>query len=182
MSLWYYRNADGAQVGPFSDQEFRELRESGTVRDTTQVWCGSWTDWSTFAEVWLRGEPTTPEEDAPIPATLGESMTVGNAIPPPFRLKVPIEEERFQEITYANCSVCRQKWPEHLLFGNSRLYMCAPCLKAHEEKRKDRERSRDRGVGFNSELIKWVYKILLLGLVMGGGVVVFLHFLKDASK
>jgi hypothetical protein len=176
MSLWFYQDTQGVQLGPLTDDAFRDLRECGRVRDTTLIWRTGWTDWTTYAEIWLRGDP--PQE-----TNVAAGLAIEAApIPPPRRLAQPVQEDQPQAITYATCSACSQKWPEHLLFGSPRLYMCAACLKAHEEKRKDRQRLRDRGYGMNTGLFIWLFRVLILGLIMGGAIVFFFNFLKAAAK
>jgi hypothetical protein len=197
MSQWFYQDAQGVRIGPLTNTAFRILRESGTVGDTTSVWRTGWEGWTTYADIWLHGNP--PEQDRSIlPPPAGEpslgstapvtltgdpaSAATSSEISPPLRLEYPFKEPEFREIKHAKCALCHHEWPEHLLFGSPRLFVCAPCLKQHEDKRKERQRLRDRRPGIHTGVTNWVIKLLLIGLAMAAVLIVFFHFLQGASK
>lgn len=172
MPHWYYRNTEGHPAGPYTDAEFKEYRESGTVRDTTPIWRNGWTEWTTFARTWESGEP--PQTEAS-----GEFHS-----PPPFplRLTESIVETAPIKARFLECSLCKESWAEHLLFGTGNLRVCAKCLKAHEDRRKARERRRSRSNEFTSGIGSWIFKLTLAGLAFAGVIVLSLSLLKRGAS
>lgn len=169
MSQWYYHKAHGLLAGPYSDPELREHRENGAVRDTTLVWRTGWCEWTTFAEIWKNGAEPAASSIAASPPAL------------PLRLAETIVEAEPVIPNYAKCSVCREQWPEHLLFSAGRIRMCVKCLKAHEQrqrKREDYESAFSVDVGTTS----WLLKLLLAGLAVAGIVIFSLSFLGGFAK
>jgi hypothetical protein len=195
ITHWFYEDAHGVKVGPLTDEAFRNLRECGTVRDTTLVWRTGWSDWSTIWDIWLHGNPSEQPGNIEPPLSVNRSSATAapmgassdqrvksataTTVPASLQLQGQVEEQEFLEIKYTECSVCHQPWAEHLLFGGPRLHVCAPCLKAHEEKRKERHRFRTQSSGTNSKVMARFSKVLL-GLGIAGGIIFLFHFFQGA--
>jgi hypothetical protein len=63
---WYYA-ADAQQVGPFSDEQFRDLITKGTVQSTTLVWQAKLPNWIPLAQVPPGVLPPAPRADPALP-------------------------------------------------------------------------------------------------------------------
>lgn len=164
MSHWYYHKAHGLVAGPLSDGELREHRESGTVRDTTLVWRTGWRDWTTFADIWKSGaEPGLDSAVAEPPAI-------------PFRLAETVVEAAPVTAKYAACSVCRDTWPEDLLFSAGRIRMCAKCLKTREDRQKRKHEGYSDVFGGDVGTTSWLLKLVLVGLALAGAVILSLMY------
>lgn len=170
MSHWYYHKAHGLVAGPFSDGELREHRESGTVRDTTLVWQTGWRDWTTFAEIWKSGAEPALDSAVEEPPAI------------PFRLAETVADSKPVDSKYAACSVCRDTWPEHLLFSAGRIRMCAKCLKTREERQKRKNEGYSDVFGVDVGTTSWLLKLVLLGLALAGVVIFSLSFLGSSGK
>jgi hypothetical protein len=171
MSQWYYQKADGLPAGPYSDEQLREHREIGTVRDTTLVWRTGWGEWTTFADIWKMGaEPAATTSNADSPPAL------------PFRLANTIVEAAPVAATYAKCSVCREEWPENLLFRAGRIRMCAKCLKAREDRRQRKDDGNSSVFGTDAGTASWLVKLLLIGLAVAGIFIFSLSYLSRFGK
>jgi hypothetical protein len=63
---YYYTNKDNASVGPFSEEQIRQLYHQGTLHDNTLVLAGNATDWQPYASLWLSGkQPLFPPPSGP---------------------------------------------------------------------------------------------------------------------
>jgi hypothetical protein len=66
---WYYA-ADAQQVGPFTDEQFRDLVTKGTIQPTTLVWQAKLANWIPLSQVHpdvLPPTPAAPRADPPLP-------------------------------------------------------------------------------------------------------------------
>lgn len=61
---WYYAQ-DGRQVGPFTEEEFRALVDSGKVTGNTLVWHAGMKEWAAFGSLTTGPNviPTQPAAD-----------------------------------------------------------------------------------------------------------------------
>jgi hypothetical protein len=174
MSHWYYQNSHGLSAGPCTETEFRELRERGTVRDTTLVWRTGWSVWTTFAEVWKSGEPAGATE---------LRLTTDNEPPPlPMRLEEHSLEPALITPVYAACSICKEPWAENLLFGTGRLRVCAKCLTSHEQQQRQRQNRGSRSFAVNDGIASWFFRLVLIGLALAGVVILSLSLVRQSAE
>jgi hypothetical protein len=178
MSQWYFQNRHGLPDGPHTDVVIREFREAGTVRDTTLIWRTGWKEWTTFADLWKSDAPESEPHEAMVLDCQPPAASDGPP-PLPFRLAAPIFEVPLITPKYSKCSICRESWAEHLLFGAGRLQICAKCLRAHEQKRQaGQSRSLEVGGGIGS----WLFKLLLVGAALAGIVIFSLSAIKGTAS
>jgi hypothetical protein len=168
--------------GPCSDADFRQFRETGAVRDTTLIWRTGWKAWTSFAELWKASPESATQEKAGLPSDPDSDVTNDEPPPLPLRLAEPIVESTLITPIYAKCSVCREPWAEHLLFGTGRLRVCAKCLKAHEQSRRQKQNRRSQSIGTDGGTASWLVKLFLIGMALAGIIILSLSSLKPAAN
>jgi hypothetical protein len=146
MPEWYYQNDEGARVGPLTDDDFQSRLTAGQVTDSTRTWRSGLSDWTNYAAIRAHDARTA---SAPGPTTAVETP-------------VPAAEAPI----FAQCSVCGDQWPAHLLQGTPQKLICGPCQRKSAG---DAWRRNLRGAsGVSSGWGSWLFRCLLMAVVLGG--------------
>lgn len=81
---------------------------------------------------------------------------------------------------YEKCSQCGERWAEDMLWRTGRVAVCWPCMQKHERALENRRRSKlPNGPG--DDIGSWIFKIALIGLIVGAIVIAFFMSQKKHS-
>jgi len=112
---WYYEKG-GQQVGPLTDEQFRQAVRTGDILQTTLVWNETLSGWVTYQSIF----------QAQMPATS----------PPP----VP-QQRQYGSPATQTCSQCTRNLPQEELIQYSGLWICAACKPLFFQRLKEGGRS-----------------------------------------
>ncbi len=152
MVQYYFRNAEGAKIGPVGAEEFQQLRDAGDIEDRTMVWHSGMIDWEPYVAVQARQElaktpqPRPHRTAAPATAPATPSAAGGPRLA---------------------CGTCGQDWPEALLSMESGRPMCGNCQRLKKEKEQSGRMSNAAGVGgWGAWLIKCACGLVVISALI----------------
>ena len=116
MVHYHFRTAEGPSLGPSGADEFQMHLQAGQITNTTMVWRSGMLEWTTYAN--LRNV-----EDG----LIGH----GPSTPPP--VKKAVGKREVTKVTFSECGLCSQTWPDSLMFAHEDKLICANCERRKKE-------------------------------------------------
>ncbi|MBN1671170.1 MAG: RDD family protein [Kiritimatiellae bacterium] len=110
---WYYVE-NGTQMGPVSDQEFRQLVDAGTVVADTLVWHAGLQNWEPYSNV--TPPPAEPVQPGAGPSPVRISSPAAASVPQPQALPAQ-----------AVCVECGRSFPVDEMVRYETSMVCAEC-------------------------------------------------------